>query len=278
MLTAYFDDSGTHDPSEVVLLAGLLGTENQFAGLDDGWKVRLAAPICGRKDRIKNFHMTECQASRGEFKGWSRTETDYFCDLLAQEIIRSGVTGYACACSRRDSDELVKGDTRDILGDPEGQCVRNVFVKAVEWAKDITTDPQMAFVFDNRPHRQAENQLIFDLYQRYVQIENSRPELYSISFVSAKTLVPLQAADLVAWEVYQHARDILEHGLIKPRRRQYIELASGIKLDAQIVLRRSIRKMVSIVRWMPIAERRLMAQRFRNFEPDALMLSPGQSS
>ena len=172
----------------------------------------------------------------------------------------------------------MKGDTRDILGDPEGQCVRNVFVKAVEWAKDITTDPQMAFVFDNRPHRQAENQLIFDLYQRYVQIENSRPELYSISFVSAKTLVPLQAADLVAWEVYQHARDILEHGLIKPRRRQYIELASGIKLDAQIVLRRSIRKMVSIVRWMPIAERRLMAQRFRNFEPDALMFSPGQSS
>jgi hypothetical protein len=96
----------------------------------------------------------------------SRTETDYFCSQLATEITNSGVAAYGFACARKDWDDLVTGDVRAILGDPEEFCVRNCFVRSCGWAQTNTFDPQMTFVFDDRPHKQRENKVVFDVYQK----------------------------------------------------------------------------------------------------------------
>jgi hypothetical protein len=143
MITAYFDDSGTHQggkwgPSQIVAVAGIMGTESELMSLEGLWSEHLDAPLCGRKPRLKRFHMYECQNSVGEFEGWKRVETDYFCHQLAETIAKSGVTGYGCACSRKDWDELVVGNARLALGDAEGQCVRNCFLKGCAWAQSPT--------------------------------------------------------------------------------------------------------------------------------------------
>jgi hypothetical protein len=167
MLTGYFDDSGTHDASDIVLLAGIFGTEWQLASLDRAWKKHIDNPLCGSKPPLKRFHMTECQNSHGEFSGWSRTETDYFCHELGTVIMDSGVAGYGVGCSRKDWDELVIGDLRGALGNPEGHCVINCFVNGVSWAVQNTFDPKMTFVFDNRPgsvRRHAKT--VFDAFEK----------------------------------------------------------------------------------------------------------------
>jgi hypothetical protein len=89
MLTAYFDDSGTHDDSNVVLVAGIVGTEWQLSSLDRLWKSHIEQPLCGRKERLRRFHATECHDSRGEFAGWTRTETDYCFHQLHDVLIES---------------------------------------------------------------------------------------------------------------------------------------------------------------------------------------------
>jgi hypothetical protein len=81
MLRAYFDDSGTHG-ADIVLLAGVLGTEWQHRSLERMWQKLIDSPLDGQKSRLSRFHMAECQSSHNEFAGWSRTETDYFCHLL----------------------------------------------------------------------------------------------------------------------------------------------------------------------------------------------------
>src|SRR6202171_211297 len=151
MLTAYFDDSGTHEQSDIVLVAGIFGTEGRMDSLDRNWKKHVDRPLCGAKPPLRRFHMTDCNASQGEFTGWSRTETDYFCHQLRTEIIQSDVAAYGIACSRKDYDELVTGDIRAILGTPEGMCINQCFVRAIGWVQANTFDPKMSMVFDNRP-------------------------------------------------------------------------------------------------------------------------------
>jgi len=214
MLRAFFDDSGTHTggrdgPSKVVAVAGIFGTEGELRGLEAEWQKHLDFPLCGRKQKLSRFHMTECQASDGEFAGWSRTETDYFCHQLGTTIVESGVGAYGMACSRQDWDELIVGDVRAAMGDAEGNCVRNCFLKATGWAQKYTCDPQMMFIFDDRPARQRENKVVFNVFQTQAM---PPPELVGVFFSTSHKLLPLQAADLIAWEFYRYATDTLETG------------------------------------------------------------------
>jgi hypothetical protein len=68
MLTAYFDDSGTHTTSDLVLWCGLFGSEHQWKLFNELWAQILAEP-CPGKPPLQRFHMTECQNSLGEFTG-----------------------------------------------------------------------------------------------------------------------------------------------------------------------------------------------------------------
>jgi hypothetical protein len=270
VITAYFDDSGTHDASDIVLMAGVFGTEARLSGLEKNWRRHLEKPLDGQKNPLLRFHMTECQASTGEFSGWSRTETDYFCNQLATEITNSGVAAYGFACARKDWDDLVTGDVRAILGDPEGFCVRNCFVRSCGWAQANTFDPQMTFVFDDRPHRQRENRVVFDVYQRWV---DPPPALVGISFLNSRKVPLLQVADMLAWELYRHANDILFAGeVFPPKRPQFKRLTDNMQFDAQIARRDRIQLVVDMANERTPEQLRGMAEHFMTFDPDAVFL------
>jgi hypothetical protein len=214
--------------------------------------------------------MTECQAAKGEFTGWSRTETDYFCHQLGTAIIESGVSAYGNACFRKDWDELIIGDTRAILGDAEGNAVRNCFLKATGWAQKFTFDPDMMFFIDDRPHRQRENRVVFNVFQTQAM---PPPELVGLSFVTSYRWPCLQAADLIAWEFYQYALDTLERGKVElPRRQQFRRLRQEMMVfDLEIARRDAIKKMADHAKTHPHLNQ--MAEHFRTFDPDGLVFS-----
>ena len=270
MIRAYFDDSGTHTggkwgPSKIVLVAGIFGTEARMDSLDRNWKKLIDRPLCGRKPPLSRFHMVDCQDSRGEFTGWTRTETDHFCHQLSTAIIESGVAAYGIAVSRQDWDDLVTGDVRAFVGDAEGYCISQCFVRAVRWAKTTTFDPQMTFIFDNRePEVERRAKTVGDAFEKHTD----SPHIVGTAFLGSKAILPLQAADLIAWEIYQHARQILADGVIAPPKRPSLRrLGTSMPFNTQIALRPAIQQIVDHIGNSDPEFLEAAAHHFTNFDP-----------
>lgn len=226
MLTAYFDDSGTHDDSDIVIIAGLSGNEFQWQAFEDAWRAKLAIPSPG-KPPLSRFHMYECHNALGEFAGWGRTATEFLAHELGQIILRNGLWAYGCAVLRKDWDANVTGVVRQALGDAEGFCARQCLQMTLIWGSSFTGDSNIAFVFDDRPHRVWELQKLYTLFKNEGERDNKRPKLTSVTVASSKQLLPLQGADLLAWEFYHHASDILYRGAdLKGFQRPYLQALS----------------------------------------------------
>jgi hypothetical protein len=241
MHAAYFDDSGTHDTSDVVLLAGVFGNQFQWQYFSELWATKLADPSPG-KQPLTRFHMTECQTSRGEFAGWKRHETDFLVHELEQIIIRCGIWSHATAISRKAWDELIAGEFRDYVGDAEGFCIRDVYIRTLDWCRTKAAGSELAFVFDDRPNREKENERIFRLFESFQTAYKGTPKLTSLTFHGSRETLPLQAADLIAWETYQHALDVLknEATLAAPRRKQFAVLLNEGRLAFRIASRQAV--------------------------------------
>lgn len=61
--------------------------------------------------------------------------------------------------------------------------------------------------------------------------------------MSSYAVRPLQVADMIAWELYQHAKDILVDGLNATARPQLQRLVKNMGLKAQIATRDAVIKL-----------------------------------
>jgi hypothetical protein len=243
MLTAYFDDSGTHDNSLFVLLGGLYGTEKQWTPFDSAWRAKLASPLPG-KPPLKRFHMYDCVHGEGEFVGYNQAERDALIHDFREIIINAGIRGYCCGGSRVDWDALVLGDLRRFLGDAERFCVTQCFVWTDQWARR-NNETEVAYVFDNRPHREDANKRVFEFFQRNNNITKEGPTNIGVSFLSSDSITPLRGADLVAWEYYQLGKEWLISRNDKKRRPHLQRLSEARIMDVQFFAREQIEPMVA---------------------------------
>jgi hypothetical protein len=152
------------------------------------------------------------------------------------------------------------------LGDAEGYAITQCYVRTLRWAKENTFDPKITFIFDHRPSEiQRRAKTIGDAFERHT----TNPQIVSCDFLSSKKIRHLQAADLVAWEVYQHADAIFHAGkIIPPQRKALQHLARNMKFDAQYANRESIEKIVKYIR--EDRDRHFIKQasdHFTNFDP-----------
>jgi capsid portal protein len=124
LLRAYFDDSGTHAGSAVVVLGGLIGTDSEWESFDAAWRAQLAVPLPD-KPRLKKFHLSSCVAAEDEFRHYKPVEREAVVGAFRDIIIHSGLASTASAVDRVAWDELVTGPVRRLLGAALQPCFLN---------------------------------------------------------------------------------------------------------------------------------------------------------
>jgi hypothetical protein len=206
MLAAYFDDSGTHDDSKLVVWGGFIGTAEQWSGFDKAWRAKLARPLPG-KPRLTKFGLADCEGHHGEFAGYSEAESDLLQNECRELIVQAGVIGLAYAVERESWDRLAKGEAREFLGgDAESACFGGCFNGAVERAVHFFPEDRMLSVHFDRGRKSPKLDALID---RVTKLYRGSPAIVNLSYNRVNDFSPLQAADIIATENYWHASSVI---------------------------------------------------------------------
>jgi hypothetical protein len=254
VLSCYYDDSGTHDDSDVVVWAGLFGNKYQWAALDDAWAEALKYTPTNCRP-LTHFHMTRCDNGSGEFDGddkyerWPIPEREKLAKELRRIIDANMMSGFSIGVAKKAWDELVVGDRRRLLGDAEGWAIRQSIKFGIKWAisRQCESDRDLAMFFDKR--RIGEVSAVHKAFSesRPLNLIQYHPDVLPVGFSAMSKTRPIQAADLFAWEYYQHCKDVfLDGGGDIPRREQLRELVQNVsgRLAGAVVGEKEIKAML----------------------------------
>jgi hypothetical protein len=224
MLIGYFDDSGTHTNSEIVVMAGFVGTQEQWDQFEKAWNAKLLVPFAG-KPPLNRFHMVDCMQRDREFVDYSVAERDAVIHDFRQIILDAKLIGNVTAVDRVAWDAIIVGPLRMLYGDAECYCVNSCMSFSINQATEFFSENEVALVFDDRPGViKGPFQAILSKFENLYNGDPRFPRwphLVKSSFVSSEVHKPLQAADMLAWESHHHAVGWL-HGSSAPQPRPHL--------------------------------------------------------
>lgn len=217
VLKAYFDDSGTHAGSKVVVWAGFMASSDEWAQFE----VDCAALF--KTHHISHFHAVEVEHNMGEFRDrrhWNEARRDLLGGDFRRLIAARNIIGIGAAV-RVDAWEKIA--TQGMIArfvNPIYLAFEHCMQITLHWAEQATIQQtgvveKVAFFFDSREGEAARcHDIASNFDGRW-----TRSEWYEgLSFVKMRSTFPLQAADMLAYETYQlEAARILTKGESKLR-------------------------------------------------------------
>jgi hypothetical protein len=225
MLLAYFDDSGTHSNSEIVVMAGFAGTEEQWKKFEEAWGDKLSKPLPD-KPPLKRFHMVRCMQRDQEFSNYSEADCDAVIHDFRQIILDAKLIGHVTAVDRVAWDQIMVGPLRMLFGDAEWFCVNSCMSFSINKATESFSDRDVSLILDNRP--EIVKGPFEAILSKFAALYNGDPafprwpHLVKSSFLSSEVHKSLQAADMLAWESHHHALRWL-HGSSAPQPRPHLQ-------------------------------------------------------
>jgi hypothetical protein len=222
LIAGYIDESGNKD---FFTLSCILTIPAKWTDIERKWKsvLRETNKDLRRQGRpqISRYHAADCSSCVGEFTGWSVTEQITFSKKLIA-IIKYGLTTVMAFSVPMEDFVAVCPEYRD---HPEKQMY-GILIKFImtQLIHDIKTQSKgwrlkpyrIAFVHD-RSSRDGDMLAAFDQMKEDVTFEG-REHFTTIASMGWQDCIPLQAADLVAYETFKDSVN-LASGKPRPRRK-----------------------------------------------------------
>jgi len=196
MITAYFDESGTHGNQKVdppVLSIGCyVSTDEQWTLFNREWQAVLD------EAGVECFHVTTFESRFGGYAGWTDEKRKRVYAGL-QGIIKRRVKKAIAACVvLRDYDELITGEYRQRLLSPYAFAARCCFEMIGDWSRRYELREPVDCVFEAGSGMGGE---VGDVFRRVKAKNNLGSLSYGLKKDPHKRTLPLQAADVLAYEI-----------------------------------------------------------------------------
>jgi len=245
------DDSGTHGGSQFCVLAGYFGGVNQWKKFNRRWQAVLD------RFNITEFHAKHFWARDekgkkvGEYRGWTKELADSFMDQLLFAIGNSVIYPFAQGVEMSEWNKLSIEHRRFLTGanpeHPHGapnkiiifpfqHCVTRV-------ASYCKPGIKVHFVFDENPQTEAWATICYNRLKRIFSNDaDLRGAFGDLTFADSRVALPLQAADLLAYEANhwarlangdgsRHMRFTYSRALIRMRSLQDFKLFDKVRFD-----------------------------------------------
>jgi hypothetical protein len=214
-IRAYFDESGIHANAEICGIAGFFGNEGSWKNLESKWETVL------REFEVCEFH-AERFWSRDEsgrrvkpYAGWSDPKADKFLERLLQAIKRCRIYPIGAAVVGKEWEALSRGERIYLTGGEvrngkfrtAGSPSKKYFLPFLQVVQRVAryckNDERACFFFglDRTFSGYALNYYRDIIGRKW----DWTAHLGDIAFPRSGCTKPLQAADLLAYEVYQYA-------------------------------------------------------------------------
>ena len=229
VLHAYLDDSGTHNSSPVCVVAGYFGTEEHWEAFDREWRKTLDDN--GQKEFHANRFWSHVRGSSrqhsaelkgvSEYRGWDKERCDRFVGRLLSIIESHRVFPIGCAVAMEQWKSLTQDERAVLTGakyDSRGKLTTTgapnktyflPFRYSILAAIDHCTGEERLHCSFDRNDSFSNYALEYFQTMKGLRFEGYR-RLGEIFFPGSEDATPIQAADLLAYEWNQYARQRLE--------------------------------------------------------------------
>lgn len=211
ILSAYFDETGSEaDPnSKVAGMGGLLAPAYRWEVFEEKWKKALAV------EGVDYFHMKEFAHSVGQFQTW-KGDADRrrnFYDLLWSLIVDVQPLILGCFYPLQEYRSMLSLDHRKSIDDIYFLAYQSCLGGVMEYTwNQWDSTGEVATIFDDKKGFKGRAMEMYEFLMTN-GFQTFQHKLPSPVFRDMRKIVPLQAADIIAYECAKE----LERRLYKPQ-------------------------------------------------------------
>jgi hypothetical protein len=194
MLKAFVDDSGSGGDSPWYVLAGYLGSVADWDAFDPEWQAVLDSP-----PKIEYFKHSEAQSLKGQFAGFSLEQRNARLDSFIQVIQRRARHALHIRLKQKHYNRIISANgLPDTWDNPYYFLFSGFIFAALGFEKYFGDQGSVEFVFDSSQQFEKPS---LRLYGQMDALQISEGKIMNVLYRDEKSFLPLQAADLLAWEV-----------------------------------------------------------------------------
>lgn len=204
----YFDESGTHEGSPMMTVAGYIFRDEQARRFTRDWSKdlkRLGLPFA---------HMTDCATGNGAYSEMSLDDRVKSERLLIEHIKRRTIVGFGVSLDPNYYLKTVQGAFQP--PSPYSFCLLGAVSMVRGWIERTGFDGKIAYFFEAGHRHQTEANRLMNGIPAGGPVRMAKYCYLSHTFIDKTEAPPLQAADMLAWQhCHYHVRRLKGHDRIR---------------------------------------------------------------